>query len=38
MSAEPDLNDPAVQAKIGNRATKTVDKTIGKAMAIGSAM
>jgi len=25
-----DLNDPAIQAKIGNRATKTVEKTIGK--------
>jgi len=25
-----DLNDPAIRAKIGNRATKTVEKTIGK--------
>ena len=25
-----DLNDPAIQAKIGNRATKTVEKTIGR--------
>jgi len=25
-----DLNDPAIQAKIGNRATKVVEKTIGK--------
>ena len=24
-----DLNDPAIQAKIGNRATKVVEKTIG---------
>ena len=40
MSADPrngtnglktniDLNDPAIQAKIGNRATKVVEKTIG---------
>lgn len=29
-SADPNLNDPAIQAKIGNRMTKTVDKTIGK--------
>ena len=27
--ANIDLNDPAIQAKIGNRATKTVEKTIG---------
>jgi len=30
VSAEPDLNDPEIQAKIGNRMTKTVDKQIGK--------
>lgn len=30
MSAEPNLNDPEIQAKIGNRMTKTVDKQIGK--------
>lgn len=30
ISADPNLNDPAIQAKIGNRATKVVQKSIGK--------
>jgi len=30
MSAEPDLNDPAIKARLGNRATKTVEKSVGK--------
>ena len=30
ISADPNLNDPAIRAKIGNRMTKTVNKTIGK--------
>ena len=30
FSADPDLNDPAIQAKIGNRATKVVQRSIGK--------
>ena len=30
ISADPDLNDPKIQAKIGNRMTKTINKTIGK--------
>jgi len=29
ISADPNLNDPAIRAKIGNRMTKTVNKTIG---------
>jgi len=29
VSADPNLNDPAIKAKIGNRMTKTVNKTIG---------
>jgi len=29
ISADPNLNDPKVQAKIGNRMTKTINKTIG---------
>jgi hypothetical protein len=29
-NSDPRLNDPAIQAKIGNRQTKTVEKTIGK--------
>jgi hypothetical protein len=29
ISADPNLNDPEIQAKIGNRMTKTVEKTIG---------
>ena len=28
-NTDPRLNDPAIQAKIGNRQTKTVEKTIG---------
>jgi len=30
MSCDPNLDDPAVQAKIGGRLTKTINKTIGK--------
>ena len=30
MSADPNLNDPKIQAKIGNRMTKTINKTIGE--------
>ena len=30
MSADPNLNDPKIQAKIGNRQIKTVNKTIGE--------
>ena len=30
ISADPNLNDPNVRAKIGNRQVKTVNKTIGK--------
>ena len=30
ISADPQLNDPAILAKIGNRATKVVQKSIGK--------
>lgn len=30
MSADPRLDDPDIKAKIGNRATKTVQKSIGK--------
>ena len=30
ISADPNLNDPKVQAKIGNRMTKTINKTIGE--------
>ena len=29
MSCDPNLDDPAVQAKIGGRLTKTINKTIG---------
>lgn len=32
ISADPNLNDPNVQAKIGNRMTKTINKTIGELM------
>ena len=30
MSADPNLNDPKIQAKIGNRQIKTINKTIGE--------
>ena len=30
ISADPNLNDPKVQAKIGNRAVKQINKTIGE--------
>ena len=29
ISADPNMNDPEIQAKIGNRMTKTVEKSIG---------
>ena len=29
ISADPNLNDPKIRAKIGNRQIKTVNKTIG---------
>jgi hypothetical protein len=29
ISADPNLNDPEIAAKIGNRMTKTVEKSIG---------
>ena len=39
MSHEPDmskldLNDPDIKAKIGNRATKTIEKSVGKSFTI----
>ena len=30
ISADPNMNDPEIQAKIGNRMTKTVEKSIGE--------
>ena len=30
VSADPNLNDPKIQAKIGNRQIKTINKTIGR--------
>ena len=35
MSADPKLDDPEVQAKIGGRLTKTINKTIGKKLPVG---